>query len=370
MGIEVREVTTRRQMKRFITFPLRLYDADSLYVPHLIVERKEFFSSENPAFEFTDPAYFLAFDSGRIVGRISAHVNARHNRHAGEKAGFFGFLESVQDFAVAAALLEKAEEWLRQRSMQVVRGPLNFSTNHECGMLVDGFDDPPAIMMPYNKTYYPSFMERAGYLKAKDLVAYDCLDEDGVPPFLERFAMRAAERYGLVCRPIDKRFFEEDVRTAFRIYNEAWSDNWGFVPMTEAQFRFAAKGLKQVLDPDLAFIAEADGEPVGFSLSLPDYNPLFKKMKGRLLPFGIFIFLLGRRRLERIRTLTLGVVPEFRRRGVESLLIYHTYTGGVKKGYHRGEFSWVLEDNVLLRRAVERIGARAYKTYRIYEKCL
>jgi GNAT superfamily N-acetyltransferase len=371
MGIQVEAVTSPAGLSRFIRFPLRLYADDGCFVPHLLSERRRFFSRRNPLFAFTEPCYFLARDAGgAVVGRVSAHVNRRHNKFWGERAGFFGFFECVEDLDVARALMTHAEQWLAGQGMGVIRGPFNFSTNEECGFLAEGFDTPPAVMMPYTKRYYLDFMAELGYAKARDLLAfyYEC--REGIPPFLTRVGKRAEERHGVVVRPLNMRRFAEDVRKAFDVYNRAWERNWGFVPMTEEQFAFAAHELKGIVVPELALIAEMDGEPVGFALALPDYNPLLKKMGGRLLPFGIVRFLLGRRSLDMVRVLTLGVVEEHRRRGIDALLVYYLFANGLPKGYWRGEFSWVLEGNVLLERLMERMGATAYKTYRIFEKPL
>lgn len=371
MDAVVQQVASRRDMRRFIEFPRSLYAGDACFVPHLMLERQRFFSPRNPLFEFTDVTYFLARGgTGRTVGRITAHVNRRHNQFAGERTGFFGFFESVDDLGVAGALFEAAEEWLRGRGMAIIRGPFNFSTNQECGFLAQGFDEPPVIMMPYTRPYYLDFMERLGYAKAMDLLAY-YYDSGGVTPeYLVRFCERIANRSGVTVRAIDMDDFEADAQKAFSVYNRAWADNWGFVPMTEAQFRYTAGELKSIVDPVLALIAELDGEPVGFSLGLPDYNPILKKMNGRLLPLGILHMLLGRRRIDKVRIVTLGVVQEHRRKGIETLLVCRTFQNGIPRGYYRGEFSWVLEDNVLLKRMLERMGATAYKTYRIFEKSL
>jgi len=371
MGIDICAVASRREMMQFIKFPFALYADDPLFVPHLLSERKRFFSAKNPVFDFTDACYFLARDeSGRVLGRISAHVDRRHNEFHGETTGFFGFFDSVERLDVARALFQAAEHWLARRGMSAIRGPFNFSTNQECGLLVDGFDEPPVLMMTYNKPYYAALLEGLGYAKAKDLWAYDYRYPGEIPAHMERFGTVAEKRHSVTIRPLSKRRFREDVRTAFSVYNRAWASNWGFVPMSRREFDHTAADLKSVLDPDLALLAEIDGEPVGFSLSLPNYNPLFRKMKGRLFPFGIFIFLAGRHRLHHLRTITMGVVPEHRRRGIEIALIYHTFKNGLPKGYHRCELSWVLEDNVMFKRTAERMGARHYKTYRIYEKGL
>jgi GNAT superfamily N-acetyltransferase len=225
-------------------------------------------------------------------------------------------------------------------------------------------------MMPYTRPYYLDFMARLGCTKSMDLLAY-YYDSGGVTPeYLVRFCERIRSRSGVTVRTIDMDNFEEDVQKAFSVYNRAWADNWGFVPMTEAQFRYTAGELRSIVDPALALIAELDGEPVGFSLGLPDYNPVLKKMNGRLLPLGILHMLLGRRRIDKVRILTLGVVREHRKKGIETLLVCHTFQNGIPRGYHRGEFSWVLEDNVLLKRMLGKMGATPYKTYRIFEKSL
>jgi GNAT superfamily N-acetyltransferase len=352
MRVEVAEVASPRQMQRFIEYPLELYAGD-------------------PIFEFTQVRYLLALDERRnVLGRMTAHVNRRHNEFAGESTGFFGFFESVERLHVARALTESAEDWLRAKGMSVIRGPFNFSTNQECGFLAWGFDRPPAIMMPYTKPYYLDFMAELGYSTAKDLVAYEYEYQGAIPDYIERFSRKVQDRANVVVRTIDMRNFHEDVRKVFSVYNKAWHENWGFVPMTEGQFRFIADSLKQIVDPALALIAEIDGEPVGFSLALPDYNPLFKKAKGRLFPFGAVAILLGRSEIHRVRVLTMGVVREHRKRGIDILLVYHTFRNGLPRGYRSAELSWILEDNVLLRRAMDRMGAKHSKTYRIFEKPL
>ncbi len=371
MQIHVQSVASRREMDEFIKWPMRLYRNDPFFVPPLLVERKEFFGPKNPLFTFTEVAYFLAKgEQGRTVGRVTAHINRRHNDFAGERAGFFGFFECVEDPAVAAALMSAAEVWLRERHMSVIRGPFNFSTNEECGFLAEGFDSLPALMMPYTPRYYLDFMESLGYHRAKDLLAYNYASIGRIPDYLVRFADRAREKTQVTVRPLDMRRFNEEVERIFDVYNHAWEKNWGFIPMTAEEFRFTAKGLRQIIDPDLAVVAEKEGRAVGFSLGLPDFNPIFKKMNGRLFPFGLLRFLLGRRSIRRVRIITLGVIEEFRHSGVETLLIYHTFKNGLPKGYDSCEMSWVLEDNHMARRMFERVGAKPYKSYRIFEKPL
>jgi GNAT superfamily N-acetyltransferase len=370
-GFTVTPVTSRRDLMAFIKYPLRLYRNDPCFVPHLLSERKEFFGPGNPLFEFTDVTYLLARDArGDVVGRVTAHINHRHNEFTGESTGFFGFFECAERLDVARALLQATDSWLGEKGMTVVRGPFNFSTNEECGFLVDGFDKPPVFMMPYTKPYYVAFVEELGYTHAKDLLAYDCTYQGHIPEHLERFSERARERMDIKIRKMDMSRFELEVETVFNIYNSAWERNWGFVPMTRGEFKYAAKGLKPIVDPAIALIAEKEGEPVGFSLSLPDYNKLLRTMKGRLLPFGFLHLLLGKRSINRVRVILLGIIPQYRNRGIDALLYYETFKRGLEKGYTSCEISWVLEDNVMMDRAARRMGAVPYKRYRIYEKKL
>jgi len=367
----VTPAASSRDLDAFIRFPLRLYSGDPFFVPHLLYERKKFFKPSNPIFQFTEVTYFLArSENGEVVGRATAHINHRHNEHAGEKTGFFGFFECVDDPAIASALMKAGEDRLRARGMEVIRGPFNFSTNEECGFLVQGFDRSPAMMMPYTKAYYPYFMTHLGYSKARDLLAYEYTYHGSIPDYLVRLSRRIRERKQIVIRSIDMRRFEEDVATIFRIYNAAWSQNWGFVPVTDDEFRYTARDLKPIVDPSVVLIAEKEGKPVAFSVSLPDYNVLLKKMHGRLLPFGFLHWLFGRKTIGRVRTLLLGVVAEYRLNGIEVLLIYDTFEKGLSRGYRTGEMSWVLEDNVMMCRPLERMGAQIGKVYRIYEKAL
>lgn len=369
--VVVTPASSGRDMDAFMRFPIRHYGGDPFFVPHLLYERKKFFSPSNPIFQFTEVVYSLARnDKGEVLGRVTAHINERHNRHSCEKTGFFGFFESVNDQTVASALMAAAEKTLRDRGMRTIRGPFNFSTNEECGLLVQGFDRPPSLMMPYTKPYYPDFLTRLGYVKARDLLAYEYEYQGSIPDHLVRVSERIRERKKITVRTIDMSRFVEDVETIFMIYNDAWSKNWGFVPVTEEEFRATAKDLKPIVDPSIVLIAEQGGRPVGFSVTLPDYNVLLKKANGRLFPFGFLHLLLGRKSIRRVRTLLLGVVAEHRLSGIEVLLIHDTFKKGLPKGYRTGEMSWILEDNVLMRRAVERMGASIGKVYRIYEKAL
>ena len=371
MQVTVSPATSADDLKAFIRYPLELYRGDPCFVSHLLHERSKFFSPSNPLFKYTDVTYYLARErSGQVVGRITAHVNKRHNQLTGENTGFFGFFECIQDPEVAGALVSAAEIRLQQMGMTTIRGPFNFSTNEECGFLTHGFDRPPVFMMPYNPAYYLDMMDALGYRPVKTLLAYEYTYPGQIPEHLVKFSERLQKRTGVVVRPMRRKNFEAEVGAAFDIYNMAWEKNWGFIPVTEDEFRYVAADFKAIIDPALALIAEKDGRPVAFSLALPDYNVLFKKMNGRLFPFGFLYFIFGRRLIRHIRVLLLGVLKEYRRSGVDILLYYHTFKNGLAKGYRSSEMSWILEDNTLMRRALERMGASVGKRYRIYEKSL
>ncbi|MBS3763367.1 MAG: N-acetyltransferase [Planctomycetes bacterium] len=371
MAVTVTPVSSRKQHETFIRFPRQLYRNNPHYIPPLLWERRQFFDPDkNPLFEFTDVAYFLAARNGNIVGRITAHINHRHNDYWNENTGCFGFFECIKDTEVAAALTSTAENWLRDKKIDVIRGPFNFSTNEECGMLVSGFDERPAIMMPYGKPYYPAFMEKSGYHKAQDLLAFEYANGGEIPGYLERFSKRIVKRLGITVRPLDTDNFENEVTRALEVYNEAWAENWGFVPMTKAQFRHMAHELRPIIDPDIALIVEKNGEPVAFALALPDYNMLLRKAHGRLLPFGWIHLLFGRSRIDHIRVITLGIKDTMRNKAIDVVLYYTLFRNGYRNGYHSCEMSWILADNVRMTRALERFGAWLTKRYRIYEKKL
>jgi GNAT superfamily N-acetyltransferase len=253
--------------------------------------------------------------------------------------------------------------------MEVLRGPACFSSNEEWGLLVDGFDSPPRVMMPYNPPRYGAYLEQNGFTKAKDLVAY-YLDDPDPPERIVRVAEKMAERKGVIVRTLDMRHFNREVEKIRRVYNRAWEKNWGFVPMTESEIEHMAKELKPVVKPDLVLIAEHGDEPVGFALALPDLNAALKHANGRLFPFGLFKILWHARKIRMLRVLTLGLVPEFRGTGIDQLLYLRIFEGGQKLGIVEGEFSWILEDNQPMRRALDKLGAQVYKTYRVYGKTL
>ncbi len=302
-------------------------------------------------------------------------MNDNHNAFHNEKSGGFGFFESINDPAVAAALFEAAEDWVRGQGMTVIRGPLNFSTNDEVGTLIEGFDEPPMVMMTYNPRYYPALIEGRGYTKAMDLFAWIYDIEENLkkaPEKLFRVAEKAAARQGIRVRKLDMRHFDRDIALIKEAYTSAWERNWGFVPMTEHEIDHLAKGLKAVLDPNLIFIAEtADGKPAGISLTLPDlHQALTWSGGGHLWPFGLLKFLWHKRKVNQVRLFIMGMQEQYRGRGIDALFYLRTGQEGLKRGYKRMEGSWILETNDMMNRILERLGGVKYKTYRIYEKNL
>ncbi|MCC7354702.1 MAG: N-acetyltransferase, partial [Anaerolineae bacterium] len=287
--------------------------------------------------------------------------------------GFFGFFETIQDYSVAEALLNTARDWVKARGMERLRGPANFSTNEECGLLVDGFDSPPVVLMTYNPRYYVDFIERYGMVKAMDIITYhmdkNLLGPGGeFPPRLLKLVERVKERGNVTVRKIDRKHFDQEVEKIKSLYNAAWSRNWGFVPMTDAEIDHLAEGLKQIADFDIVFMAEANGEPIGFSLTLPDmHEVLYHIRDGRLFPTGWLKFLWYRRRITRVRIFALGVVEKHRGTGGDILLYYETAKAALGKGYYQAEMGWVLENNDLMNRVVINMGGQKYKTYRFYE---
>ena len=371
--VEVRELAPGN-LSLFLKFPYKFYKNDPLWVPPLIGERKAFFNpAKNPFFSHARVRYFLAYDQGKPVGRVAGILNEAHNGFHGEKVYFFGFFECENNLGSAAALLEKVEAAAREEKMEILRGPANFSTNDEVGFLLEGFDSPPVVMMTYNPPYYNELMAKLGFSKAKDLFAYITDEENRPPERMVRVAQKLKEKENVVVRNLRIKRFAEEVKIVKAIYNQAWEKNWGFVPMTDAEFEYAAWQMKPIVDPHMVFIAEVDGKPVGFALALPDINQVLIKLKGRLFPFGFFKLFWhtkAKRTINTVRNITMGVIPEYRKRGIDNIFHTETYFVGVKRGYTVGEMSWILEDNYFMNRIAEVWGARLYKKYRIWEKKL
>ncbi len=368
--IEIRTIHSPKEMMQFIKFPWKIYRNDPNWVPPLLVDRKKFLDkTKNPFFRDNPTEFYLAYRNGEIVGRIAAILNKQHNQYHNDKTGFFGFLEAVNDRAVWEALLNTAKDWLRKQGCDRMMGPMNPSTNDEVGFLIDGFDTPPFFMMTHNPTYYIDLMESLGYRKAKDLYAY-YLDEETVviTPKLQRVYDMLHKKFPVNIRTVDMKHFDRELELVREIYNDAWSKNWGFVPLTTDEFDFIANDFKQIIDPDVVLIGEYKGEAVGFLLALPNYNEVFKRLpNGRLLPFGIFKFLWYKNKIKTLRIVTLGIKQKYQPLGLGALFYIEIIRRGLKRGYTTGEMSWILEDNDLMNKPARMLGGKVYKTYRIYE---
>lgn len=367
--IEIRPVAGKKDLNRFVLLPWKIYAGDRSWVPPLIGDTKAMLTpGRHPFHEHAETALFLAWSGGEPVGRIAAVVNHRHNDFQGEKTGFFGFFETINEPAVSAALLETAGRWVAERGMDRLRGPANFSTNEECAMLIEGFDSPPVVMMPYNPPYYPALVEAAGFAKVKDLLAYHAHSSAMEMEHLKRFANATLDREGATLRTLEKRRIFQEVNRFRSVYNQAWERNWGFVPMTDAEIDHMARSLKPVIEPGLVLFVEKQGETIGFALALPDVNIALKHANGRLFPFGLLKILYYSRKIDLARVLVLGILKEYRGRGLDIPMYLALVRNAAKKGMHAGEMSWILEDNFAIRRPLERFGARVYKRYRFYER--
>ncbi len=369
MTIRIHEVQSSGERLRFIKFPWKIYRNERNWVPPLISERQKFLNPKrNPFFEHSDVSLFMAHDNaGNALGRIAGIVNRNHIEIQNEKAGFFGLFESVDDPEVAGRLFDAAADFLRSKGMTLMRGPANMSVNDDLGLLIKGFDTPPVFMMPYNPQYYVGLVENYGFRKAMDLIAYYGESNGCIHERLLRGVELSRKRYKFSIRTIDMRDFDQEVKRIRDLYNRAWERNWGAVAMTDKEFDYVAQDLKQVIDPGLCLIAEVGGITAGFSLALPDFNQVLTHLNGRLFPLGIFKILYYRRRINAIRVITMGVLPEYRRMGLDVAFMHATYERSLKKGYYSGEMSWVLESNACMNNSMINLGYVAYKTYRVYD---
>lgn len=373
--VKIRKVESEQDRMTFIRLPWEIYKHDKYWVPPLIFDvRKNLDPKKNPFFKHAEMSLYLAEDSGKVIGRIAAIKNDNHNNFHKDKAGFFGFFETIDDNEVADLLLDTACQWCKDRGLDEIRGPVNPSTNDECALLVDGFDSSPVFLMTYNPPHYSEKIEGFGFEKAKDMFAYripsEVIKDRKVMDKLERMARMIKQRSDVVTRKINMKKFESEVRKVEEVYNSAWENNWGFIPITTAEFDYMAESLKMVVDPNMVIFAEVNGKPAGFSLSLPDFNQVLKKMNGRLLPFGFIRLLLNKRKIDWLRVIIMGVKPEYQKKGIDSVFYLETIKGGNEGGYGGAEISWVLEDNMAMRQTAEKLGAKIYKTYRIYNKHL
>jgi GNAT superfamily N-acetyltransferase len=373
--VVIREVQSRRDLGQFVEFPWLIYANDPNWVPPLMVEVKEFLNKRrHPFYRHGCATQFLAFGDNKCAGRILVSDDPRFNAENNANVGCFGMFESIDDQAVANALLDAAASWACRRGRNELRGPIDYSMSYPCGLLVDGFDTPQRVMMNHNPPYYESLLSNWGLQKAKDLFAWwfdDCFD---MVTRWSRRAERFAGRGHVRIRPFSLKAFDAEVALCNRLYNQMLDKSWGFVPMSSAEFRHHAEHLRQFADPEWILIAEVDGEPAGFCLTIPDVNEAIKPLNGRLTTWGIPIGLLRlTRNLRRIRTgrlVSLGVLPQFRRRGTIELFILRTIEVGHQLGITGAELGWTLEDNDHINIPIQRVGGRRYKTFRIFSKSI
>lgn len=374
--INLVQVDNESVKKQFINFPYKLYKDEPNWVPPLRFDvRNNLDTKKNPLYDHTKIEMWLAFKDGEVIGRIAGIINKAHNDFHKDKVGFFGFFECINNQQAANLLFDKAAEFCRANGMDTMRGPVNPSTNDECGLLMDAYDQPNVMLMPYNFKYYGNLIEGYGFKKERDLYALWIPSEVINHPVMEKFnriSDMILRREDLVIRKVNMKDFNNEVQRVREVYNDAWADNWGFVPMTEAEFMFIAKNLKMVVDPNFIYFAEKKetGETIGFSLALPDNNQAIVGMNGKLFPFGIFKFLAQKKKIDRLRVIIMGVKKEYQKKGIDAVFYRDTIVNGNIRGVKGAEISWVLEDNMLMMQTALNMGAHIYKTYRIFDKKL
>lgn len=362
---------SKRDVARFLEVPYRVYDGDPYWVAPVLADLKQVFADANPLYEHAEMQLWVARRNGSDIGRIAGILDQNHHEPGKGKAAYFGFYECANEPEASHRLFEAVRTWARGRGAQRLLGPMNPTTNDECGLLVEGFDSSPVFMMTYSPLYYVGLVEAEGLVKAKDLLAFH-MDLAKIPmDRLSRIAAKIRERNPtLTFRPIRRKTMEQDLTRVKEVYNAAWQDNWGFVPMTDAEVDFMAERLRPLFMEGLTWLAEAENEPVGFLLALPDYNIVLKPLRGKLLSLKtlrLLPYVLGWKCPPRTRVLTLGVKEKYRGRGLESAMLIEGLKVGIAAGVTESEASWILEDNVMMRRMLETIGGRVYKRYRIYE---
>jgi hypothetical protein len=372
MSITIRErdvLHSRSHRREFINFPWKLYGQDSHWVPPLKLSLEGLLKPTHPFFAQARIKAFMSYDdNGKATGRIMAIINPAHNAFHEDQVGFFGFFESINDLATASALTKAAQDYLREQGCTEMIGPVNPSTNYECGLLIRGFEDSPQIMMTYNPTYYPELFGKLGFAKAKDILAYCMPTTITMPEVVQKIAKRTEASHKITYRPINIKDWDREIDHIIDIYNDAWEKNWGFIPMDPVEFHHTAKDLKSIADPRFILIAEVDQKPAAFLVCLPDYNQVFKQIpNGSLFPTGLYKLLTAKKRINRVRVITLGVKKEFRKIGLEALLYIKIQEEVLKAGhYTESEMSWILEDNLNMNKPLQRMGAEPYKTYRLY----
>jgi GNAT superfamily N-acetyltransferase len=375
VSVEIRRVESKGERRQFLDVPYRLYATEPLWVPPLRMERRDHIDpKKNPFFEHADVQFFLALRDGRPVGRISAHIDHNLNEFQDNRWGLFGFFECEDDPEAARALIDTADAWLRERGRDTMVGPMDYTTNDECGLLIEGHDRPPLILCPWQYPYYQRLLEEAcGLDKAMDLLMWELHIEgkENVHPAIWDMAAEVERKHGIIVRPMRKRDLDNEVSKFLEVYNAAWENNWASVPLTEKEVRHYAKQLKPVLDENWAMIAERKdtGEVVGAALTLPDFNQVLRHVKdGRLLPFGWLAALRNRKNIDRVRVFALGVKPEYQHTGVAARMYEMHFEAAARTPQSWGEMGWILETNKAMNRAMEGMGGKVVRRYRVYQR--
>ncbi|HMS65654.1 MAG TPA: N-acetyltransferase [Ignavibacteria bacterium] len=374
-NIEIKLVESESEKKKFIEFPYEFYKDYKNWVEPLRFDVQNNLNvKKNPFYQHSKLKLWLAKKDGKIVGRIAGIINSEHNDFYKDKTGFFGFFECINDKSVSKMLFDKAMEFAKENGMDTLRGPVNPSMNDECGLLIDGFDKPPVMLMPYNPEYYISLYEDYGLAKAKDLLAFwiskDVGKDEKMMSKLDRISEMIIKKENLVIRNVNMKDFANEVQKVREVYNNAWEENWGFVPMTVDEFKFIAANLKLAVDPAYVEFAEVNGVPVAFSLALPDVNQAIKGINGKLFPFGVFKFLKNKKKIDQLRVIIMGVKKEYQKKGIDAIFYRNIIKAANRKGIKGAEISWILEDNFAMKQTAEKLGAKVYKTYRMYDKTI
>jgi hypothetical protein len=367
--ITVKPITTKSELSQFIKFPWKIYKDDKHWVPPLLMEQKALLDKQkNPFFKAAAAEYFLAFRNGEPVGRIAAIKNDVHLKYHNDDSGQFGFFECINDQQVANALFDTAKSWMKEKGLKYMRGPANPSSNDIYAMLIEGFDDSPRLLMSYNPEYYLKLCENYGMKKAKDMYAWKLVNEKLMESEkLKRGQELVRKRYNLKISQLDMKNFQRDLEKFKFVYNKAWAPNWGFVPMTEEQIDAMAKDMKPIAEPSLVLFGEIEGKLIGAALVMLDYNFIFKQMNGRLFPFNFIKLFTQKKKIKWARILTLGIIPEYQKKGLDTIFYWEIVNRAADIGIRLGEASWVLEDNDMMNRGLELMNAERYKKYRIWE---
>ncbi len=369
MAIRIEKIDNVRGTKKFVKFPWTIYKNDPYWVPPLIGEQVKFLRKETGIFYTVgDAQLFVAYDGDKPVGRISAHISREYEKHHDDETGFFGFFECQDNKEAARALLSAAETWVREKGKTRIVGPMSFTVYDELGIVCEGFDSIPFIMTAYNKPYYNDLVTSAGYKKEVDWYAFIVDENVKLRPSLFKIRDRVMRQKDLVIKTVDINHLDKAVEDIGPVFEEAWGENWGHVPLTREQLDYFKEELKYVIIPDITYLAYIDGECVAFSLTIKDANPALQRANGRLYPFGLIKILLGMRRVNRCRTLLMGVLNKYRRRGIDLVFYLNTIEKGTSIGYVESECSVILENNQRMIRALEDLQARRYKTFRMYQK--